>query len=67
MARWGRREDGLSSALRGFVPDLVRVNDEGAFVRRSASLERLPAPALDAAGAGRCRLGCRPRCCRSGT
>jgi len=45
MARVGPAQDDLNALRESFVPDLVRVNDEGAFVRRSASLERLPAPA----------------------
>jgi tetratricopeptide (TPR) repeat protein len=45
MARVGPTQDDLNALRESFVPDLVRVNDEGAFVRRSASLERLPAPA----------------------
>ncbi len=38
-------EDALHALREAFVPALVRVNDEGTFMRRSAKLEGLPPPA----------------------
>jgi tetratricopeptide (TPR) repeat protein len=42
IARENPTQEALDALREAFATDLVRVNDEGGFVRRSARLERLP-------------------------